>query len=171
MIESQQENSVGIHVSLFCSFYIINLFYNFPSYCFLCILCLLSPSSCVSSLPEWREGEWGQSRQSKYGGPGQDNHTWSVLNWALPTLQNTHSHSILMHPRLPKWMGYHYYNSTVYDSPSLMERLWKIAPWEELLGAKKENIWGDDNTWKGISLKILLVICSAAKICDTDVPA
>lgn len=106
------------------------------------------------------EGEEGDSRAEKAHMEVQVKTTTPDLTWTeLLSLQNTHSHSILMHPCLPQWMGSHYCSSTEYDSPSCMERLWKIAPWEELWGAQKGNVWGDDNAWKGINLRILLVIC------------
>ncbi len=125
-----------------------------------CSLRLSAPPLCPHAGKE-EEGRAGKAHMEV-----QVKITTPDLSWTepLPTLQNTHSHSILMLPRLPQCTGSHYYNSAVYDSPSLMERLWKIATWEELWGAKKKgNVWEDDNAWKGINLKILLVICLLQK--------
>lgn len=110
-----------------------------------------------------QQGERGQGQSSKARMEVRVKINTPDLSWTEfhPNCR-ADTHSILMHPRPPQNTHSHYYNSTLCDSPRLIERVWKIAPREKL--QVYQNVWRDDNAWKGINLKILLLIHLLQKI-------
>lgn len=98
--DRKQTGSLSLLKSTF-HIVIIILFYNDPLVCLSYWPSVFSVSSIFLS-PLYTQRREGGQGQSTYGGPGQDKHTWSVLNWVLPKPQNTLTHSILMHPCLPQ---------------------------------------------------------------------
>lgn len=112
-----------------------------------------------------QQGERGQGQSSKARIEVRVKINTPDLSWTEfhPNCR-ADTHSILMHPRPPQNTHSRYYNSTLCDSPRLIERVWKIAPREEL--QVYHNVWRDDNAWKGINLKILLLIHLLQKICN-----